>query len=193
MRTQPGRGQFYHRDEVAAQALSLLEAVGLPDLTMRRLGHQLGVQPSAIYHHFSDKQTLLAAVADTLLTRLRPVTVTGWEDGVVAVCTDLRDVLLSVRDGAELVATVWAFGLGATAPYDLLVATLKDGGVGDLAPVAARTVLHFVYGHVLDEQTRLQAAAVGAIEDAGLRDPADFATGLAIAVAGIGMARAVRQ
>ena len=190
MAAQAGR---YHRDEVAARALELLDQLGLPDLTMRRLGAELGVQPSALYHHFRDKQTLLAAAADTLLARLAPAPAGPWEDAVVAVCGDLREVLLSVRDGAELAATVWSFGLGAAAPYDLLLARLKDGGLGALAPVATRTLLHFVYGHAVDEQTRLQAAEAGAIEDAGLREPADFDTGLGIVVAGIGLARAVRS
>ncbi|MDQ4113696.1 MAG: TetR family transcriptional regulator, partial [Actinomycetota bacterium] len=73
-----------------------------------------------------------------------------------------------------------------------LVAALNDGGLGDLAPVAARTLLHFVYGHAVDEQTHLQAAAAGAIED-DVRDTDDFVTGLGLIAAGISMAKAVRE
>ena len=178
-----------------AQALALLDVGGLPELSMRRLGAELGVQPSALYHHFPNKQALLAAVADELLTRLPAASEAsglGWEERVAATCAALREVLLSCRDGAELVATVWAFGLGAAAPYDALLTLLEGGGVAGLSQVAARTLLHFVYGHVVDEQTHLQAAEVGAIDDR-LDDPeADFAAGLGIVVAGIGLARAVR-
>ena len=96
--------------------------------------------------------------------------------------------MLAYRDGAELVATVSAFGLGARAPYDGLVAALAAGGLDDrLVRVAARTLLHFVLGHVGDEQTHLQAGSVGAIADDSdePRDGSDFAVGLSIVVDGI--------
>src|SRR3954451_24906746 len=132
---------------------------------MRRLGAELGVQPSALYHHFPNKQALLAAVADDVLRRgRRGARPDAWDHRVVAICAELRDAMLAYRDGAELVATVRSFGLGAATPYDELVATLADGGLGPvLVPTAARTVLHFVFGHALDEQTHLQAGSVGAI------------------------------
>ena len=49
----------------------MLDRYGLADLTMRRLATELGVQPSALYHHFPNKQALLAAVADEVLRRGR--------------------------------------------------------------------------------------------------------------------------
>ena len=93
---------------------------------MRRLGAELGVQPSALYHHFANKQTLLAAVADEILARGRraPRPADAWDARVVALCLELRDAMLAYRDGAEVVATVHAFGLGAGAPYDELAAAL---------------------------------------------------------------------
>ena len=93
--------------------------------------------------------------------------------------------MLAYRDGAELVATVSAFGLGARAPYDALAGALSAGGLDDrLIRVAARTLLHFVLGHVGDEQTHLQAGSAGAIPDEP-REESDFAVGLAIVVDGI--------
>ena len=59
----------HRRDDVVARALRVLDDHGLADLTMRRLGTELGVQPSALYHHFPSKQVLLAAVADEILAR----------------------------------------------------------------------------------------------------------------------------
>lgn len=180
----------YRRADVVARAVEVLDEYGLADLTMRRLGAELGVQPSALYHHFPNKQTLLAAVADELLARADWPGTGSWDERAAGVCTTLRDTLLAYRDGAELVATVWSFGLGARAPYDALLAALCDGGLDRLAPVAARTLLHFVYGHAVDEQTHLQAASVGAIGDEP-RESTDFSTGLGIVLAGIQLAAAV--
>lgn len=176
----------YHRSDVVDRALGVLDTYGLGDLTMRRLGAELGVQPSALYHHFANKQTLLAAVADEMLARgrraPRPAT---WDACAVAVCSELRDAMLAYRDGAEVVATVHAFGLGAGAPYDELVEVLTCGGFDhDLARTAARTLLHFVFGHTGEEQTHLQAGSVGAIQDEP-RDHSDFELGLALVMDGI--------
>ena len=182
----------YRREEIVVRAVEALDAYGLADLTMRRLGTELGVQPSALYHHFANKQTLLAAMADELLHRATWPTTGEWVDRVVATCTVLRDQLLAYRDGAELVATVHAFGLGAREPVTLLERALADGGIGELVPTAARTLLHFVYGHAVDEQTHLQAAAAGAIDD-DPRESDDFGIGLGIVVAGIQVIRAAAR
>jgi AcrR family transcriptional regulator len=187
----------YHRSDVVDRALGVLDAYGLGDLTMRRLGAELGVQPSALYHHFATKQLLLAAVADEILERSagaagaagvaapdgdRPA---AWELRVERICSRLRDAMLAYRDGAELVATAWAFGLGAAAPYDELVDALAGAGLdAALVPTAARTLLHFVFGHAADEQTHLQAGSAGAIDD-DPRPASDFAAGLGLVLAGI--------
>lgn len=184
----------YHRADVVDRALVVLDAYGLADLTMRRLGGELGVQPSALYHHFPNKQSLLAAVADEILARgRRTPRPAAWDARVEAVCTELRDAMLAYRDGAELVATVRSFGLGAATPYDELAAALTDGGLDpSLVPTAARTLLHFVFGHAVDEQTHLQAGSVGAIEDAP-REQSDFVLGLQIVVDGIRLLAGARS
>ena len=184
----------YHRSDVVEHALGVLDTYGLADLTMRRLGADLGVQPSALYHHFANKQTLLAAVADEILVRgARGPRPDAWDDRAVAVCTELRDAMLAYRDGAEVVATVHAFGLGATAPYDELVAALGDDGLDPaMTRTAARTLLHFVFGHVSDEQTHLQAGSAGAIDDAP-RPESDFALGLGLVMDGIRLRQRVAR
>ena len=172
------------RADVIARALDVLDAYGLGDLSMRRLGAELGVAPSALYHHFPSKQALLAAVADEILARgRRGVRPDAWDERVVAICAELRDAMLAYRDGAELVGTVRSFGLGAATPYDELVDTLAGLGP-ELAPVTARTLLHYVFGHVSDEQTQLQAAAVGAI-DAEVAETSDFLVGLGLVLDGV--------
>lgn len=176
----------YHRGDIVEHALEVLDRYGLADLTMRRLGADLGVRPSAIYHHVPNKQTLLAAVADELLARdLRPVPEGPWEVRTRAACAGLRDALLARRDGAELVATVHAFGLGAQAAYRTIADALASGGLPeDLVETSARTLLHLVFGHTTEEQTRLQASSAGAIE-ADPRERSDFDACLALVIDGI--------
>ena len=53
--------------DVVAAALRVLDDQGLEGCSMRRVAAELGVQPSALYHHVSDKQTLLALMADEIV------------------------------------------------------------------------------------------------------------------------------
>ena len=173
------------RRDLVTVALRVLDAHGLADVSMRRVAAELALQPSALYHHVASKQVLLAAVADEVLARgTRPRVATAWDEQVVEVAHELRDAMLAYRDGAELVSTVIAFGLGAGRPLaDLTDALAPSGLPADLVPTAARTVLHFVLGHTLEEQTHLQAGSDGAIDDEPR--PSDFAAGLGIVVDGL--------
>lgn len=176
----------HHRSDVLAHAVQLLDTHGLGALTMRRLGTELDVQASAIYHHFSSKQVLLAAVADEILERgRRPRVATEWPDRVREVCAELRASMLACTDGADVVATVWAFGLGAAAPADELEKILTEADVpADLVAVASRTLLHYVYGHAFEEQTARQAVQAEAVERS-LDSLPDFDLGLDLVIDGL--------
>ena len=52
-------------------AIHLADAEGIDALTIRRLAKELGVTPTALYWHFTDKQALLDALADQLWTDAR--------------------------------------------------------------------------------------------------------------------------
>lgn len=69
---------------IVNQAIGLLDREGVERFSMRRLGHELGVDPMAIYHHLPNKAALFDAVVDALWgmaaesvaaeTRRRPTT-----------------------------------------------------------------------------------------------------------------------
>lgn len=140
---------------VVDRAIAVLDEHGLGEWSMRRLAADLGLQPSALYHHFSGKDELLAAVADELLRRgRRPTEVVTWESELRLVCVELRDAMRSHRDAAALIAAVHAKGVGAQEPGHRMEAALLRAGAGpDLARVGASTLLHFVFAHVGDAAT----------------------------------------
>lgn len=176
----------HRRDDVVDHAVALLDAHGLGALTMRRLGTELDVQASAIYHHFASKQLLLAAVADEILARgAMAIPKADWPEQARAVCGGLRRSMLAVTDGADVVATVWAFGLGAAQPAADLEDVLREAGIdSELAVVASRTMLHYVYGHAFEEQTARQAVAAEAV-DRSLDSLPDFDLGLDLIIDGL--------
>ncbi|MHA6800045.1 TetR family transcriptional regulator [Bounagaea algeriensis] len=176
----------YHRSDVIDRALAVLDEYGLESLTMRRLAAELGVQPSALYHHVPNKQTLLAAIADEIVRRGRRTRrAKAWDRRVVELCDELRDAMLAFRDGAEVVVTAHTFGLGAEEPVNRLRQALQEGNLpDDLVDVATRTLLHLVFGHTVQEQTALQASSAGAI-DRPPREADDFERGIELVLAGL--------
>ena len=58
------------RPRVAAAALALIDERGLEQLSMRKLGAELGVEAMSLYNHVDSKDDLLGAVADLLYERI---------------------------------------------------------------------------------------------------------------------------
>lgn len=149
-------------------ALHLLDEQGLPYLTMRHLATALGIQPSALYWHFPNKQTLLAAVSKRILAPMGedPLGNISMHEAVRTVGARMRECLLAHRDASELVSSSLALGLASSPvrPTLLKVARLHD--VPDaLAEVAAEAVMHFVMGFTFHEQQRLAASRLGLLEE----------------------------
>ncbi|MDI6022874.1 TetR family transcriptional regulator [Leucobacter sp. UT-8R-CII-1-4] len=165
------------RADVIDAALRVLDEHGLEFCSMRRVAGALDVQPSALYHHVPNKQTLLALMADEIVRG-----VSG--DTPTKLCRSLRSALLSIRDGADVVATASAFRLGASAVEASLAEMVGADG--------ARTLLLYVFGQGQATQTQLQAHALGALP--GESDPtrdlasdlqASFDRGIAIILRGV--------
>jgi AcrR family transcriptional regulator len=176
-----------HKRDVVEAATTLLDSYGIADLTMRRLARELAVSPGALYWHFANKQQLLGAVADRVLDGVPSAT------GVVDVCNRLRDALLSHTDGAELVSASFAAGqsVAMTEILSRLTDAAAEAGVEPAhAELAARTVVYYVLGFTVDEQSRLQWDAAGAELPDGqsvlAEDPsARFTFGLRLLVEGV--------
>ncbi|NLT30095.1 MAG: TetR family transcriptional regulator [Propionibacterium sp.] len=140
--------------DVLRAAAEILDEFGLADLSMRRVAGALGVQPSALYTHVPDKQTLLAGVADLILAEVSEP-LGRWRPAMEEWAGDLRGVLLAHRDAAELVLTARGFGLSRHDTTRHPTTLLAAAGLPPAeARVAATTVLHLVLGQVAEQQAR---------------------------------------
>lgn len=180
------------RKDVVDAALEVLDRYGLEDLSMRRLADLLGVKAGALYWHVANKQTLLALVGDEILGGSRgpaaePRENVGLAPGIRVWARTLREALLRHRDGAELVASTLPVGLGTVDPVGGLVRAMRERGLSELdARSSSRALVHFVLGHVTEEQTGSQLSELGIVEgfDAAAEDE-DFHRGLELLVTGI--------
>jgi TetR/AcrR family tetracycline transcriptional repressor len=177
-----GTAGSYSRADVVETALNILDEFGLADLSMRRLAGVLDVQPSALYWHVPNKQTLLALVADQIIDRAAVVNPDDfvkagsldWKARTLAEATAIRDGLLAFRDGAEVVSSTLALGLGAGEALARIRAGI-DGFCSDaeVARVAAESILFLVLGQVWHEQQRMQADSLGVVAPAVGATPED--------------------
>ena len=149
--------------DVIDAALRVLDAHGLESCSMRRVAAELDVQPSALYHHVPNKQTLLSLMADQIVL---PVDLASADPREL--CLALRGALLAVRDGADVVATALAFRLGSSSIEQRLTELVGPDG--------ALTLLLYTFGHAQSTQTHRQAAALGALL-AGTNGPAGSESG----------------
>ncbi|WP_447912941.1 TetR family transcriptional regulator [Microbacterium phyllosphaerae] len=159
----------HDRDGVARAALTLLDEVGLADLSMRRIASRLDVQPSALYWHFTSKQELLAALADHVTS-----TIPRDDADVLTTARSIRDALFTYRDGAELVLSTYALQLGSSQAQAALEDSLHRVGAENSRERAV-ALLHFILGHATLVQQRMHADSHGALP-AG--DAVDVTAGL---------------
>jgi TetR/AcrR family tetracycline transcriptional repressor len=93
---EPGAATRLSREVIVDAYLRLAEAEEGDRVSLRRLGRDLGVDPTAVYRYFRDKDEILAAAADRLLAEvtegLEPSG--GWRDQLRAVLLALRRVYL---------------------------------------------------------------------------------------------------
>lgn len=62
-----GRPPVLSRELILAAAFRVVDDESAKELTMTRLGRELGATPSAVYRHFRSKDDLLLAMADVML------------------------------------------------------------------------------------------------------------------------------
>jgi AcrR family transcriptional regulator len=64
------RQPLLSRDRIVAAAAALIDAEGLEAVSTRRLAGELGVQGPSLYHHFTNKDEILDAVANEITAKI---------------------------------------------------------------------------------------------------------------------------
>ncbi|MFJ1708101.1 TetR/AcrR family transcriptional regulator C-terminal domain-containing protein [Kitasatospora sp. NPDC088346] len=145
-----------HREDVLAGALGLLDQDGLDGLTMRRLATSLGVGPSALYWHYRDKQALLEAIAEEIMSGVADVDpALPPRERTAELARRLRRALLTRRDGARVLSGTYVrrpntLGFGEAAVHALAAAGVPETETA----LAFFTIQDYVLGHVIEEQSR---------------------------------------
>jgi AcrR family transcriptional regulator len=170
-------------DRIVQAALDFIDANGLPGLTMRRLGQQLGVEAMALYRYVPSKEDLLDAVVEFLVAGVRADEVVldapqdGWQDFLQRLAHGVRRMALAHPKAFPLVASRPAEAPWLRPPLrsldwveTFLSGLLSEGFSDEAALEGYRAYTSFLLGHLL-----LEVAVHGA--DVGPLDVLDDQTG----------------
>jgi AcrR family transcriptional regulator len=129
------------REAIVDAAIDLLDRSGSDRLTMRNLGHELGMDATACYRHFRDKSALLRAVGDRLLSEVTDdlPAEADWRQTVQIVCQRLRAALLRQPPLAAAVRDAPPLADGEFAITEALLAQFLRAG---LSPQHAALAYH---------------------------------------------------
>jgi AcrR family transcriptional regulator len=84
--------QIHTPGDFVAAAFDIVDAEGLASLTMRSLGDRLGVDATAVYRHFPNKDALVDALLDGVFAEVTDDQLTGDTPGdrIIALATGIR-------------------------------------------------------------------------------------------------------
>ncbi|WP_020502461.1 TetR/AcrR family transcriptional regulator C-terminal domain-containing protein [Sciscionella marina] len=179
------------REAVVAEALDLLDEVGLDAVSTRRLAKRLGVEQPSLYWHFRKKEELLGAMAEVAMAPHAAVPLPqppdDWRTWFLENSRSFRRTLLLRRDGARLHAGVSPAGADLERLGHKMEFLLVSGVPERDAQMAMLAASRFTVGSVLEEQaeTALGDSAERAGDIPPIEHESAFEEGLALIVDGL--------
>ena len=192
------------RPRIIELALHIIDAEGLAALNMRRLAACAGVKPMSLYHHFPDKEAILAEVAESIAAAaLGEQCAAGrWQERTRLLFVGLYELVQAHPRALPLITTgVLRTPSGRRWMEELMGVLLEAGFTPDAAArvyhllgaftlglgyarllsleVPAETIIGELTGHWADYPNLLRVGLQLAIWD----QPADFAVGLDVLLA----------
>jgi len=158
-----GRGGLDQR-RILGAAVQFIDEYGLRELTMRRLGAELGVEAMALYRYVPGREALLDGVVETVVDELygdpdvHIEATGGWQDYLQRLAHGLRRIALAHPEVFPLVATRPPAAPWVRPPLrslrwieSMLVAMTSAGFSDEAAAAAYRAFSSFLLGHLLLE------------------------------------------
>lgn len=144
------------RQAIVSVAIDVMNEHGLDHVSLRTIATRLGIRQPALYHHVASKADLLDAVAAEILDRGHrdrlPAEGERWDAFVARNARSLRRAMLSVRDGARLIASAGSRSPGLDTAI-AQVGVLEDAGFsGTAAALALIAVSRYTIGAALEQQ-----------------------------------------
>lgn len=157
--TRPTRGRppkgtpGLTRSAILDAAVAVIDAEGVPNVSMRTVARRLGVDAKSLYNHVDGKDGLLDAVAEHVLAGFALPTPTGsLGDDLLAFARGFRRATLRHPRAAALVLTRQVGSPVGLAPTAAVLSVLRSAGFGPAESVhLLRSLLALTVGALLRE------------------------------------------
>lgn len=141
------------RHDILEAALRVIDTEGVDALSMRRLARELGIEAMSLYHHFPNKDAILAGVIDLALEAEAPgpmPAATSWRDPVAAAVLGFRRVLVKHPNVLPVMAAHPPVSGSSTVYIQGPLAYLKARGFTDEAATDLfQAVFALSFGHAM--------------------------------------------
>ncbi|WP_036494083.1 TetR/AcrR family transcriptional regulator C-terminal domain-containing protein [Nocardia sp. BMG111209] len=142
------------REQIVAAAVELLDAEGLDQLSMRKLGSRLGAGATSLYWHVANKDELLELTLDEIwaLVEVPESDLDSWREIATTFAYSMRGAVLAHPWAATVAGQFPSVGPHAFALMERLRRTfVRAGFTGTDIYLAAGTVMSYVLGQVIPE------------------------------------------
>lgn len=166
--TNPAARPPLTRQRVLEAALGFVDEHGLGELSMRKLGAELGVEAMSLYNHVEGKDDLYDGIVELLWaeaeTTARPGE--GWQEAVRTLAYSVRDVIHRHPPAAPLLTSRWAMPEPSLRLFRRCLRVLSEAGFGDdRAAEVVRSILAYAFGYAFTEISALAPEARGAAHE----------------------------
>ena len=151
--TRPPRAPL-SRERILHAAIELADEEGIEALTMRRLGHRLGVEAMSLYNHVADKDDILDGMVELIATEFEvPTGAPDWRSAIRGSAISVHEVLRRHPWASSVMESRARAGPARLRLLDALIGILA--GAGFPMPIVIRTLIALdshTYGFTLQEQ-----------------------------------------
>src|SRR2546426_1291503 len=143
------------RERILRAAISLADRDGIESLSMRKLGHELGVEAMSLYNHVRNKVDMLDGMVDVVFSEIElPANGEEWRIAMRKRAISARQALLRHPWAIGLMESRATPGPATLRHHDAVLGSLRTAGFSiDLAAHAYSILDGYVYGFTLTELT----------------------------------------
>jgi len=117
------------RERVLRAAIGLADEAGIESLSMRKLGQELGVEAMSLYNHVANKDDILNAIVDMVVSEMEPPSPEAdWKSALRQSATSAYEVLLRHPWAASLILSGSGVSQARLRYMDGLLGTLRKAG-----------------------------------------------------------------
>lgn len=150
-KTRPRPG--LSKERVLHTAVALADQIGIPALSMRRLGQELGVEAMSLYKHVANKEDILAGIVDLVVREIEVPAIRGdWQAAMRRRATSAYQVLLRHPWATLLLVSQANVGPAMLRYVDATIGCLREAGFSyAMADHAWNAIDNHVYGFTLQK------------------------------------------